>query len=132
MAKYPKLPKKFKAKWIKALRSGKYKQGTEYLKYIETDIDDNFKETKEIRYCCLGVACEIAGAKVPYKKHDLVALPNWGEKIRGISKLPEMLVNKEKDEWGCIEEKPLLSKLATMNDKGESFEQIADWIEKHL
>lgn len=35
--------------WIKALRSGEYKQGFDgFLR----DIDD--------RYCCLGVACEIA------------------------------------------------------------------------
>lgn len=35
-------------KWVAALRSGKYKQGREFLR----DRDD--------RYCCLGVLCEIA------------------------------------------------------------------------
>jgi hypothetical protein len=38
--------KEFRKKWIEALRSGKYKQGREYLK------KDGF-------HCCLGVACEI-------------------------------------------------------------------------
>jgi len=33
-------------KWVKALRSGEYKQGTKLLKFNG-------------KYCCLGVACEI-------------------------------------------------------------------------
>lgn len=35
-------------KWVAALRSGEYKQGTEYL-------------CKDERYCCLGVALRVAG-----------------------------------------------------------------------
>lgn len=42
-----KLSKKAEAKWIKALKSGKYKQG---LKYYLDGAE---------RHCCLGVACEI-------------------------------------------------------------------------
>lgn len=41
-----------KARWLEKLRSGEYLQGTGYLKAI----DDSHK----IRYCCLGVLCEIA------------------------------------------------------------------------
>ena len=41
-------------KWIKALRSGKYKQGQGRLKDFETG-----------RYCCLGVLCE------EYRKSDV-------------------------------------------------------------
>lgn len=37
-----------KAKWVAALRSGRFKQGREALR----DCEDNF--------CCLGVLCEIA------------------------------------------------------------------------
>jgi hypothetical protein len=43
-----KMPAEFKAKWIAALRSGKYKQTVSRLR-------DNFG------YCCLGVACDISG-----------------------------------------------------------------------
>lgn|SRR5574343_435463 len=40
--------------WLKALRSGKYKQGEGYLK----------KETSDgPEHCCLGVACELSGLK---------------------------------------------------------------------
>ena len=34
-------------KWVRALRSGKYKQGREWLRAGDT-------------FCCLGVACELA------------------------------------------------------------------------
>src|SRR6185437_10576766 len=37
--------------WIEALRSGKYKQGEQALHRVE---DDTHK------FCCLGVACEVA------------------------------------------------------------------------
>lgn len=47
--KYPKLPKKFKAKWVAALRSRKYIQGSEYT------LSPNG------HYCCLGVAEAVAG-----------------------------------------------------------------------
>lgn len=42
-------------KWIKALKSGYYKQGEGYL-------------LKNNRYCCLGVAYQIAGAE----KEDII------------------------------------------------------------
>ena len=39
-------PEQFREKWLRALKGGRYKQTTNYLK------NDN-------GYCCLGVACEI-------------------------------------------------------------------------
>lgn len=44
---------KYKKKWLKALRDGKYKQGTRVL----YDKDDN-------SYCCLGVLCKITRVKI--------------------------------------------------------------------
>jgi hypothetical protein len=46
-----KLPSKVKNKWVRALRSGKWKKGSYKLKR-STDGDQTFK------YCCLGVAAE--------------------------------------------------------------------------
>lgn len=55
-------------KWIKALRSGKYKQGNVYLASIDKD--------KEVtRYCVLGVLCDVAVKegllKAPKRVHKL-------------------------------------------------------------
>lgn len=50
------LDKKVKTKWLKALRSGKFKKGKEALKTGN-------------KFCCLGVACEI-GLAVPEKNSD--------------------------------------------------------------
>jgi hypothetical protein len=45
----------FKAKWIAALESGEYEQGRNSLK------------TSDGRYCCLGVACVVAGASFSFR-----------------------------------------------------------------
>lgn len=46
------MDKKIKKKWVAALRSGKYEQGTTLL-YDQT--------TKS--FCCLGVLCKVQGVK---------------------------------------------------------------------
>lgn len=43
---------KLKAKWVKALRSGKYEQGSFGLK-------------RDSRYCCLGVLVEVCKGNTP-------------------------------------------------------------------
>ena len=45
------LDKKLKARWVKALRSGRYKQGKGYL------------QDKDGKNCCLGVLCRISRIK---------------------------------------------------------------------
>jgi len=108
--KYKRLPKNFKRKWIKALRSGKYKQ-------IEGTM-----RTKE-GYCCLGVACSVVG----YKDSTI-------EKNRTIPRdfhyrIPEQLL-------GIGYGDSLILELTKMNDgykrKKRSFKYIADWIEENL
>lgn len=101
-----KLPKAFKNKWVKALRSGKYKQGR---KLLRNSIDNT--------YCCLGVAAEIAGC---YRIKG-----GWIESkkgMRGISKVPKMLRG----------ESTIPTQLANMNDNGKTFRQIATYIDKKL
>lgn len=116
---YPKLPLGFKKKWVKALRSGNYKQGSHTLKERHSD--------GVIKYCCLGVACEVAEAKIPYK-HNNVSYIQKDSGIRGISKIPAMLIGDESDYKNDLAEK-----LAGMNDSGRwSFDKIATWIEVNL
>lgn len=104
-----KLPEDFKRKWVKALRSGKYKKGFSYLK-IESG--------GEFQYCCLGVACEISGGN--FKRQD----GNYPHKDN--TDIPAMLRGRNK----------VTNKLAFMNDgideTEKSFAEIADYIEENL
>jgi len=92
-----------KAKWIEALRSGKYKQGRFKLR------------TRDDCYCCLGVLCDVSN------------ISEW--EVNGssysydgaLSFLPPSL-------WSQLtpEERDYLMQ---MNDRGDmSFPIIADWI----
>jgi hypothetical protein len=43
-----------KAKWVAALRSGEYVQGTAYLE-------------SDGKFCCLGVLCRVASIPIPFE-----------------------------------------------------------------
>lgn len=111
--------KDLRTKWVEALRSGKYTQARGVLR-------------EENSYCCLGVACDVAG--VPWRllasDSKKYSVPHNGEKFIGLGyenwlSLPGpirdklgLAGNQEKD-------------LANMNDfKHLSFKEIADAIEK--
>lgn len=121
MTKKNVLPKPVRA-WIKALRSGKYKQG----RYALRDAND--------KYCCLGVACDLAVKagviKKPtlnddesyyFSKGNYMQLPNKVRKWLGIH-------NKNGSCWIDDQYHSLISK----NDTQKwSFKKIADFIEKN-
>lgn len=114
-----------KAQWIAALRSGQYKQGTSRLRRIIRGED---------RYCCLGILCELAvqaGAITPPTRSNGEALYRYGEDsaclpnavsrwsgLNGFSGL--YIINGSQ------------SSLVENNDKGMTFDQIADTIERHF
>lgn len=103
-----KLPKRFKDKWIKALRSGKYTQGKYKLK------------TSGNKFCCLGVICEITGN--PTNGYEIIEGVN---NIKG--KIPKILLSKENYT------PKLIGKLVKFNDdKDKSFNWIAYYIERYL
>lgn len=111
------LPKRFKAKWLKALRSGDYKQGKSAL-HNKTDNT----------YCCLGVAAVVCGHKPEelitkglfVEGHfDTIALNNL--------KVPKLLIGYNDST------NPIVTKLTRMNDSGKhSFKSIAAYIERYL
>lgn len=106
-----KLPEDFKKKWVAALRSGEYKQGRDKL---HNAINNTF--------CCLGVACHIAGITddeiSDYCYTNLLAKANP-------DRLPAFFQN-------TVIESPAWN-LAAMNDGGrKSFLEIADYIEENL
>ena len=106
-------------KWVAALRSGKYRQGRGALCR-----DDSF--------CCLGVACDV------YQKEV------GGMQVRQVANMVQFngetgVLPKVVRLWlGTFDENPDLvgadtntCPLAARNDRGESFESLADLIEKN-
>lgn len=91
-----------KAKWVEALRSGEYPQTTHYLK-------------DHRGYCCLGVLCEIQGA-------DFEAIEQRYGSLSLSQSPPEYI--------GMLG--PKSSALSMMNDDGDNFETIANFIEANL
>lgn len=105
---HKKLDPEFKAKWIAALRSGEYKQGTVHL----------YNESND-SYCCLGVACFLHNGIRPKGSGFMPS----GES--GYTVLPAAIN-------GGLTSNHAAYRLADMNDRGDSFNEIADWIEENL
>lgn len=101
------MTKTLKRKWVTALRSGKYKQAAGRLHRFEKD---------EHSYCCLGVLGRISGLsnqQLDNQKHTF--------KPAG-----SLLSEKNCVKFGLGRMGPL----ATLNDNGKSFEEIATLIEQ--
>lgn len=112
------MKKEIADQWVAALRSGQYEQGRGALRTWAND---------KASFCCLGVLCELAvleghAERLGTSYSDCkVFLPRGVAEWAGISQidgsLPETMA------------KPALYQLN--DDKGWSFDQIADHIEKH-
>jgi len=106
-------------KWLKALESGKYKQGKGYLCRI-----DNGKP----EYCCLGVAAKVflgEGKQLKTKKYI-----SWKNNFQSAPvKVQQLLQLYDKygagaptyDDWSLVD----------LNDEGFTFKQIAKMIRKN-
>ena len=98
-----------KAKWLVALRSGKYQQGQGYLRTGD-------------KYCCLGVLCDI---QEPKKWTPAGSGGLWSH--CGMELMPSTALSS-KSELGIWDAKDL----SIMNDAGKTFDEIAQHIEKTL
>jgi hypothetical protein len=103
--KTEKLPQGFKKKLVSALKSGKYKQ-----------YSGGLKSFKEASYCCLGVACVVAGHRPSYD-HGYIIDNNY-------PKVPNIL----RGDWSCT----IPGQLASLNDAEVPFEVIAGCIDQWL
>jgi len=100
--------KQLKSKWVKALRSGKYRQGFGTLKKRH---DINHRTV----YCCLGVLRELMPA--PYQKLES---KNGGTLSKGQLTVADISYKVQ-------------NRLVNMNDGfHNSFTEIADYIEQKL
>ncbi len=90
-------------RWIKALRSGRYKQATGAL------------HKKNNKYCCLGVLCKLNGIKF---KTMRVTECDDNDNSEVYDEIKQDLLGEK-----------LTDKLTDMNDNGDSFKTIADYLE---
>lgn len=109
-------------KWVKALRSGKYKQTT-----------NAELKSKDGSYCCLGVLCEISKKSEwevgPFSMCYLDAggfLPTIVQEWAGMDDNKGTLPKPVKND-----QKLYIVNLAALNDSGMSFKRIANVIEKN-
>lgn len=98
----------WKKKWLKALRSGEYKQGKNYLR-------------KGDEFCCIGVLCDITGVHEWEPNGDMFL---YGGRRSFVPK----------DVASLVRLRPSApNHLMAMNDNdGADFYEIANWIEEHL
>lgn len=118
-----------KAKWIEALRSGRYKQGKNMLRSGD-------------KLCCLGVLCEIAvqdGVIAPPSLYDPTegryaygpyaateALPESVWRWAGLQEgVPSWPYDRHREDYGRV------GMPSDDNDNGMSFTDIADKIERY-
>lgn len=115
--------KKIADKWVKALRSGKYKQGKSRLR------TDN-------EYCCLGVLCDISkqGEWIKFKntKNYRYASDKLGSNSPNFyAHLLSYILKWAKMRSAAGEFEGCSIALTGLNDGGRSFEAIATIIEEN-
>lgn len=110
--------KRVKTRWVKALRSGKYKQGRHSLRNVEGDT-----------FCCLGVLCDLA-VRSKVIKEGRVTYLDPKRYTYGASSTGNIPPSVEK--WSGLDSYFDADLLIKMNDGGESFELIADYVEENL
>ena len=105
--------KQLKSKWVKALRSGKYKQGQGTLRIWD-------KVSHRSAFCCLGVLREL----MPADLKTVSEKDSFGKPTGALS-------NKQLKFTGLTRKKEEV--LIEMNDAiGNTFKEIADYIEQKL
>lgn len=121
--------------WVRALRSGEFQQTKNYLNVITS-----YEEDTPVGLCCLGVASMVAN--VPYRDQnsDGCILREFGpadgksDKDRSFSVAPQMTIDwlglrDSNGTFATIHYEGTKDCLSGMNDRGMTFDQIADFIE---
>lgn len=105
--------------WTDALRSGEYKQGTRRL------------QNEDGSFCCLGVLCDLFRKETGEDEWT----PTEGDRCHDFMGACATLPEAVQDWAGLGSNNPTMSNgrsLAAINDKGASFTEIADLIERDL
>lgn len=118
-----------KKEWVEALLSGRYQQGQGVLKRRDYVNNTN-------AYCCLGVLVDLAmksGIDIEVERDE----SNYNEDyfFDGCNEfLPRVVMDWAgiKHDNGWFASGPFSETLAELNDKGSSFSELADIINKHF
>lgn len=118
------MKKYIKERWLTALRSGKYPQGKGWL-------------NQDGKFCCLGVLAEIAvedGVVQPDPDRGVVRYRSRDGIIAHSFLSPALMEwsGIADDEGEFLNEQDNYEQLTTLNDRGMSFNDIADVIEKRF
>lgn len=131
------MKKKTAMKWVKALRSGKYRQA------FGTLVKESEYNEDVVGHCCLGVLGEVCGLKNDEVFRNSELLDNGlaaqcglrhekgnpineeGIRLSATIKLKVPAGNRGKKEFRMFDS------LADANDQGATFKAIATWIEKN-
>lgn len=111
------MKKQLKTKWVKALRSGLYRQTAGVLANEEGTA-----------FCCLGVLADIQGCLWKDKANsdgDLLPINPSSGRIVG-----DGLISHRAFSGGLSQD--VQNELSQLNDDGKPFARIADWIEKNI
>ena len=119
-----------KEKWLAALRSGEYTQtSTSLRRIVKVLYGEQLPEDQQyVGHCCLGVLCDISGLS-EWHEPSVVGEYNY---LGTYGMPPDDVV-----EWAGMDPRWALTQhalghLASMNDDGKTFEEIAQWIEENL
>ena len=122
-----------KQKWIEALRSGKYNQGTGCLRTYKNE------------FCCWGVLCDLHSKKNGDVWHITPLMQDGEGKYAYYNE--KLFAPKNVLKWAGFSDSILISMneplvsgsesdkcffLSSLNDAGKTFSEIADIIEKNL
>ena len=129
------MKKRIKNKWLKALRSGEYRQGKDQLCELNG-------YTGEYEFCCLGVLenlyclehnLDFEPGQMLAGEHS-IECAKWAGLDNEDTNIDRMKV-RMKTSWSGyhVYDKVLAFEfLQTKNDEGWTFNRIANWIEKRL
>lgn len=135
---YRKLEKSVKRVWLKALRSGKFKQADGQLcKEIETYDEYDNPTSQGFGHCCLGVLADLKGKLHSHENLGVEFGPEFDDEKQTFKETcrltPTQKLNRSSGFIPASWVDPKAQKvLADLNDNGKSFKRIATWIEKNL
>lgn len=118
------MDKKKVLKWVKALESGRYKQGREAL-YSDEKGAGSRGMVEGDYYCCLGVACAVLDNE-PFPDGGILIETDYMDNVIEHTQFYSLAV-------GLGINRLIQNKLVKLNDRGKkNFKYIARWIRKNI